>query len=390
MARQYLAYNYVGVAWSKIVQMYAIMCAHPEYNNERNFLDIQRASYLLTETCFPKMLMDGGKARYKDGRITAVEYRGFRFQALSDNAANEEYFEYVRGYLHANTEEFMTYRDLADTYKVDGYNLSFKNALGLIDDFSEHGYCPDFCGYDATLDTRLPFIIKVRANQKITPQQFKSMTEKERALCISAIIRSLPVGFVQNYTPFDSGDVEHYLKSSELQYLAKEQLLDDNYSDRMINFIFPEETKNALMNACENTFQLYVEVDDITYFLPAVLNSDYIPENIENIIKNTHTYEELNVGLNTKPFSVTFPYRIFSEKERHPYGQAGSYYDSDYNRLPEADISKDEQFIGDMDFSFANFAQFTGVMQYIPKDMTMVMLTEENRYIEPENPMARW
>lgn len=391
MARQFLAYNYVGVAWAKIAQMYAIICAHPEHKNDAEIAAVQRACFRLTESCFPKMLADGGKPRYdRNGRIQAVEYRGFRFQALGDGSANEEYFEYVRGYLHANTIEFMTYRDIADTYKVDGYNLSFKNALGLIDDFAEHGYCPDFCGYDATLESRLLSIIKTRAGGKITGSQFRAMTEKERALCIDAIIRNLPVGFVENYPPFDAYEVKDRIKQTEMEYLCKEQLLDLDASEDLIDFHFPEDTRNTLSTVCENTLQLYAEVDEIIYFLPAVIRDGFDPNSVDSIIDSVQTYTELEVTLYTKAFSATYPYRIFTEEERHPYGPAGNYYSSDYNRLPEVEYSEDEQFIGDMDLSFAELTQFKGAMQYIPKDMTLVMLTGENRYIEPENPMARW
>lgn len=385
MARQFLAYNYVGVAWAKIAQMYAIICAHPGTDNTAELAAVQRASYMLRESGFLRMLCDGGKARYdKNGNIASVEYRGFRFQPLGDAEADENYFEYVRGYLHASTAEFMTYRDLADGYKVDGYNLSFKNALNLMDDFVKNGYSPDFCGYDATQDAQIAFILKLRECESITEEQFRIMSDKERALCIKAIINSLSVGFVDNYVPFDSYDIKSCLRDSEAEYLRKERLLDGNAKDGMIQIHFPDDTKEVLKNVCEKTLQLYVELDGITYFLPAVICDGFDMNDKNSILDKVQTYAELEMSLNTKFFRATYPYHISQGQRKSSRYEISGYCDSETVKYYD-----DEQFIGDMDISLKELAPLTGIMQYVPQDLTLVMLTEKNRDIEPD-PMARW
>lgn len=390
MTRQILAYNYMGVAWAKIAQMYAIICAHDAEKSDKELAAIWRASYMLTETCFPKMIADGGKPRYtKDGRIQAVEYRGFKFQALGDATADADYFEYVRGYLHTNTTEFMTYRDLSDTFKIDGYNLSFRNALGLIDDFSKNGYCPDFCGYDVSISSRLQSILYIRDTEKIDITHFKGLNNKERALCIHAIIRSLPIGYVENYTAFEVYDIRGYIEKKEVEYLRKEHLCDPNATDEMIRFRFPEDTADSLEMICEEMMPLYAEIDGIIYFLPAVVKAGCDVNDIDAIIANTKTYMDLKVSLNTKEFTVSYPNRIYTEAERHPYGAAGRYYNSDYNRVPEADYSFEDFFVGDIDIPFNDLTHVSGIMQYVPKDMTLVTLAAD-RNLEQEDPMARW
>lgn len=395
MTKQILSYNYVGVAWAKITQMYAIICAHESENQakpNKNLAEIQRACYMLTESCFPKMLADGGKPIYdKDGQIKAVDYRGFKFRPLYDSIADAEYFEYVRGYLHANTTEFMTYRDLSDTYKVEGYNLSFPNALKLMDDFSKHGYSADFCGYDASISSHLPSILRIRDSEKITAERFKRMTDKERALCMNAIIRSLPVGVVENYVPFDLCDLKNYIQDKESHYICKEELCAPNIADNMIRFIFPDETEQSLSTICKKNMQLYASVDGLIYFLPAVVKDDIDFSDHDAIIANTKTYTDLKVSIDTKEFTANFPVRSYTEAERFPWGAGSEYYGRDYyrNRLPETEYAYEDFFLGDVDLPLEQLAQFKGIMQYIPNEINLHPLTEESQ-MEQDDPMARW